>query len=264
MIRRGQNCINWSGIQKTGPRGRLSKPNETRKNMESSKKHKRRKVHRRLGNSTPGSPGSTTAGPNHSRLRKRQMEVGKDQKSGMKSQLYTPFVLRTLVDSELRSRRNRTFDGPTLFYAPLYPERKMQPRPSFRPGTACPVSQDRLGGAWPPNQFLVSVNQDSPSREGRALRLRASCFGTISFLTSRAALSTRLKEDDSRRPSIDLGRFGKGVLITGIVPFSICAMARWNENRGSRRRKRTPKKGVPITDTDDFSSMFQAPMDRIT
>ena len=25
----------------------------------------------------------------------------------------------------------------------------MQPRPSFRPGTACPVSQDRLGGAWP-------------------------------------------------------------------------------------------------------------------
>uniref|UniRef100_M1BES8 Cytochrome c maturation protein CcmFN n=2 Tax=Solanum tuberosum TaxID=4113 RepID=M1BES8_SOLTU len=47
----------------------------------------------------------------------------------MKSQLYTPFVLRTLVDSELRSRRNRTFDGPALFYAPLYPERKM----SFAP-----------------------------------------------------------------------------------------------------------------------------------
>nr|UHM24651.1 cytochrome c biogenesis Fn [Alkekengi officinarum var. franchetii] len=52
-----------------------------------------------------------------------------EQKSGMKSQLYTPFVLRTLVDSELRSRRNRTFDGPALFYAPLYPERKM----SFAP-----------------------------------------------------------------------------------------------------------------------------------
>nr|WGU13494.1 cytochrome c biogenesis Fn [Zygostates lunata] len=32
-------------------------------------------------------------------------------------QLYTSFVLRTLVD---RSRRNRTFDGPALFYAPLY------------------------------------------------------------------------------------------------------------------------------------------------
>ncbi|KAL2930530.1 putative cytochrome c biosynthesis protein [Bienertia sinuspersici] len=40
-------------------------------------------------------------------------------------QLYTLFVLRTLVDSELCSRRNRTFDGPALFYAPLYPERKM-------------------------------------------------------------------------------------------------------------------------------------------
>ena len=30
-----------------------------------SKNHKRSKVHRRLGSSTPGSPGSTTAGPNH-------------------------------------------------------------------------------------------------------------------------------------------------------------------------------------------------------
>ncbi|KAK7373302.1 hypothetical protein VNO80_06704 [Phaseolus coccineus] len=48
-----------------------------------------------------------------------------EQKSGVVPQLYTPFVLRTLVDSELRSRRNRTFDGPALFYAPLYPERKM-------------------------------------------------------------------------------------------------------------------------------------------
>nr|YP_010569334.1 cytochrome c biogenesis FN [Ipomoea batatas]BEK77093.1 cytochrome c biogenesis FN [Ipomoea trifida]DAZ87236.1 TPA_asm: cytochrome c biogenesis FN [Ipomoea triloba]UZC79309.1 cytochrome c biogenesis FN [Ipomoea batatas]BEK76961.1 cytochrome c biogenesis FN [Ipomoea batatas]DAZ87138.1 TPA_asm: cytochrome c biogenesis FN [Ipomoea batatas] len=49
-----------------------------------------------------------------------------EQKSGAAPQLYTPFVLRTLVDSELRSRRNRTFDGPA---APLYPERKM----SFAP-----------------------------------------------------------------------------------------------------------------------------------
>lgn len=39
--------------------------------------------------------------------------------------LYTLFVLRTIVDSELCSRRNRTFDGPALFYAPLYPERKI-------------------------------------------------------------------------------------------------------------------------------------------
>lgn len=52
-----------------------------------------------------------------------------EQKSWAQPQLYTPFVLRTLVDSELRSRRNRTFDGPALFYAPLYPERKM----SFAP-----------------------------------------------------------------------------------------------------------------------------------
>ena len=52
-----------------------------------------------------------------------------EQKSGAAPQLYTPFVLRTLVDSELRSRRNRTFDGPTLFYAPLSPERKI----SFAP-----------------------------------------------------------------------------------------------------------------------------------
>ena len=49
-----------------------------------------------------------------------------EQESGLKNQLYTPFVLRTLVDSELRSRRNRTFDGPALFYAPLYPERKIK------------------------------------------------------------------------------------------------------------------------------------------
>nr|YP_010838111.1 cytochrome c biogenesis Fn [Apostasia shenzhenica]WGF19846.1 cytochrome c biogenesis Fn [Apostasia shenzhenica] len=55
------------------------------------------------------------------------------QKSGaaLQPQLYTSFVLRTLVDSELRSRRNRTIThkhGPALFYAPLdrsYPMRKM-------------------------------------------------------------------------------------------------------------------------------------------
>ena len=49
-----------------------------------------------------------------------------EEKSGgvVHRQLYTPFVLRTLVDSELPSRRNRTFDGLALFYAPLYPERK--------------------------------------------------------------------------------------------------------------------------------------------
>nr|QPK67033.1 cytochrome c biogenesis Fn [Hypseocharis bilobata] len=48
-----------------------------------------------------------------------------EQKSGLKTQLYTPFDSSRLVDSELRSRRSPTFDGPALFYAPLYPERKM-------------------------------------------------------------------------------------------------------------------------------------------
>ncbi|EPS74672.1 hypothetical protein M569_00047, partial [Genlisea aurea] len=50
-----------------------------------------------------------------------------EQKSGGQPQLYTPFVLQTIVDSELRSRRNRTFYGPALFYvyALLIPERKM-------------------------------------------------------------------------------------------------------------------------------------------
>ncbi|KAF5789961.1 putative cytochrome c assembly protein [Helianthus annuus] len=42
-----------------------------------------------------------------------------EQKTGATTQLYTPLVLRTLVDSELRSRRHRTFDGPALFYAPF-------------------------------------------------------------------------------------------------------------------------------------------------
>ncbi|CAK7324362.1 unnamed protein product [Dovyalis caffra] len=48
--------------------------------------------------------------------------------SGAAPQLYTPFD-SDLVDSELRLQRNRTFDGPALFYAPLYPERRM----SFAP-----------------------------------------------------------------------------------------------------------------------------------
>ena len=52
-----------------------------------------------------------------------------DQKSGSAPLLCTPFVLRTLVDSELRWRRNWTFDGPALFYAPLYPKSQM----SFAP-----------------------------------------------------------------------------------------------------------------------------------
>ncbi|KAI3681464.1 hypothetical protein L6452_36260 [Arctium lappa] len=42
-----------------------------------------------------------------------------EQKTGAMTQLYTPFVLQTLVDSELRSRRHRAFDGPALFYEPF-------------------------------------------------------------------------------------------------------------------------------------------------
>lgn len=54
-----------------------------------------------------------------------------EEKSGVRPLKvnYTPFLLRTLVDSEERKRRNRTFDGPALFYAPLYPERKMSSPP---------------------------------------------------------------------------------------------------------------------------------------
>ena len=54
----------------------------------------------------------------------------KEHKGLAAPQLYTPFD-SDLVDSELRFQfqRNRTFDGPALFYAPLYPERKM----SFAP-----------------------------------------------------------------------------------------------------------------------------------
>ncbi|KAJ4949779.1 hypothetical protein NE237_002667 [Protea cynaroides] len=62
-----------------------------------------------------------------------------EQKSGAAPQLYTPFVLRTLVDSELRSRRNQTFDGPALFFVPLYPGRKMQ--------SNCPLGARRSRGS---------------------------------------------------------------------------------------------------------------------
>jgi hypothetical protein len=47
------------------------------------------------------------------------------QKSGAAPQLYTPFVRRTLVDSELRSQSKRPFNGPALFNAPLDPVLKM-------------------------------------------------------------------------------------------------------------------------------------------
>ena len=82
-----------------------------------------------------------------------------EQKSGAAPQLYTPFVLRTLVDSELRSRRNRTFDGPALFYAPLYPERKM----SFAPLGARRSRGSREGKRTHPLLHLALDNKERAS-----------------------------------------------------------------------------------------------------
>nr|UTS76174.1 cytochrome c biogenesis FN [Cuscuta macrocephala] len=69
------------------------------------------------------------------------------------------FVLRTLVDSELRSRRNRTFDGPALFYAPLYPERKM----SFAPLGARRSRDSREGKRTHPLLHLARDDKERAS-----------------------------------------------------------------------------------------------------
>nr|DAZ87123.1 TPA_asm: cytochrome c biogenesis FN [Cuscuta europaea] len=79
-----------------------------------------------------------------------------EQKSGAAPQLYTPFVLRTLVDSELRSRRN---DGPALFYAPLYPERKM----SFAPLGARRSRDSREGKRTHPLLHLARDDKERAS-----------------------------------------------------------------------------------------------------
>ncbi|KAL8113491.1 hypothetical protein AgCh_020711 [Apium graveolens] len=83
------------------------------------------------------------------------------QKSRAAPQLYTPFVLRTFVDSELRSRRNRTFDGPALFYvyAPLYPERKM----SFAPLGARRSRGSREGKRMSPLLYLARDDKERAS-----------------------------------------------------------------------------------------------------
>lgn len=82
-----------------------------------------------------------------------------EQKSRAAPQLYTPFVLRTLVDSELRSRRNRTFDGSALFYAPFYPERKM----SFAPLGARRSRGSREGKRTHPLLHLARDDQERAS-----------------------------------------------------------------------------------------------------
>nr|UTS76164.1 cytochrome c biogenesis FN [Cuscuta corymbosa] len=66
------------------------------------------------------------------------------------------FVLRT---SELRSRRNRTFDGPALFYAPLYPERKM----SFAPLGARRSRDSREGKITHPLLHLARDDKERAS-----------------------------------------------------------------------------------------------------
>ncbi|KAH0903399.1 hypothetical protein HID58_042902 [Brassica napus] len=73
--------------------------------------------------------------------------------------LYTPFVLRTLVDSELRLRRNQTFDGPALFYVPLDPERKM----SFAPLDAWRSRGSREGKRTHPLLHLARDDKERAS-----------------------------------------------------------------------------------------------------
>nr|UHJ18909.1 cytochrome c maturation subunit FN [Aragoa abietina]UHJ18916.1 cytochrome c maturation subunit FN [Aragoa cleefii] len=82
-----------------------------------------------------------------------------EQKNGAQPQLYTPFVLRTLVDSEFRSRRNRTFDGPALFFAALYPERKMR----FAPLGARRSRGSREGKRTHPLLHLARDDKDRAS-----------------------------------------------------------------------------------------------------
>nr|UTS76161.1 cytochrome c biogenesis FN [Cuscuta bonafortunae] len=66
------------------------------------------------------------------------------------------FVLRTLVDSELRSRRNRTFDGPA---PPLYPERKI----SFAPLGARRSRDSREGKRTHPLLHLARDDKERAS-----------------------------------------------------------------------------------------------------
>nr|USM75160.1 cytochrome c biogenesis FN [Moneses uniflora] len=86
-----------------------------------------------------------------------------EQKTRAAPQLYTPFVLRTLVDSELRSRRNRTFDGPALFYAPLYPERKMRNSSDYVPLGARRSRDSREGKRTHPLLHLARDDKERAS-----------------------------------------------------------------------------------------------------
>nr|UTS76162.1 cytochrome c biogenesis FN [Cuscuta chapalana] len=81
-----------------------------------------------------------------------------EQQSGapLVSHSYTKPLRRTLVDSELRSRRNRTFDGPALFYDP---ERKM----SFAPLGARRSRDSREGKRTHPLLHLARDDKERAS-----------------------------------------------------------------------------------------------------
>nr|YP_009493669.1 cytochrome c biogenesis FN [Codonopsis lanceolata]AWN57614.1 cytochrome c biogenesis FN [Codonopsis lanceolata] len=81
-----------------------------------------------------------------------------EKKTGF-PQFYTPFLLRSLVDSELRSRRNWTFHGPSLFDAPLSHERKM----SFLPNGARRSRDSREGKRTHPFLHLARDDKERAS-----------------------------------------------------------------------------------------------------
>nr|QDA22824.1 cytochrome c biogenesis FN [Monotropa hypopitys] len=102
-----------------------------------------------------------------------------EQKSGAAPQLYTPFVLRTLVDSELRSRS--TFYGPALFYAPLSPERKM----SFAPLGARRSRGSREGKRMSPLLHLARDDKERASSiDEQRIDLGIALFFSLFLLAS--------------------------------------------------------------------------------
>ncbi|KAL0286007.1 UNVERIFIED_CONTAM: putative cytochrome c biosynthesis protein [Sesamum angustifolium] len=82
-----------------------------------------------------------------------------NKKVGRSPSCTLPSFYEPLFDSELRSRRNRTFDGPALFYAPLYPERKM----SFAPMGARRSRGSREGKRTHPLLHLARDDKERAS-----------------------------------------------------------------------------------------------------
>ncbi|YP_009477629.1 cytochrome c maturation protein CcmFN (mitochondrion) [Nymphaea colorata] len=92
-------------------------------------------------------------------------------------QLYTPFVLRTLFDSELCSRRNRTLEGPAFFYAPLDPGRKM----SFASLGARRSRGSREGRRT--NLFLLHLARDAKEKASSIDEQRIDSVGIALFFS---------------------------------------------------------------------------------